>query len=395
MVDTLRSYRRGGPELRVAVDIAAFWEPLTGIGWYLYRLLENLAERDDVQLLLFSPTIIRSSDVAGPTVPPPSGRALRTVSYEVSRDRVICAGAMTRLLRRFEPLLIAAHGCQVLFAPNYFLPRRFSLSRGSLVATIHDLGFRAVPWTLREQTLDELSERLEKTLRQAEQLITVSAAVREELLRDGYDRPQRVHVVHHGPGQLSEVSAGALPEGVPSRYALHVGTLEPRKNIEAMLDSWKRVSQQMADPPQLILCGKYGWKTDSIRLAVEDGETAGQVRHLGYVSESELAALYDQAQLVLFPSLYEGFGLPAVEALWAATPLVCSDLPVLREVAGDAAIFAPPDRPDLLAEAIVQVLTDTALRDDLIQRGRQRIAELSWSRAAEETLAVWRLAAQS
>lgn len=387
----LRRYRRDN-RLTVAVDIAAFWEPLTGIGWYLFRLLEHLAEREDVQLLLFSPTIVQSPDLEGPTVTPPEGPAIDIVRYEISRDRVLLAGTMTRLLRRLEPLLIAAHGCQVLFAPNYFLPRRFSLAGGALVATIHDLGFRAVPWTLREQTLQELSERLERTLEKAARLITVSAAVREELLEDGYDRPDRVHVVHHGPGQLSAVKVGSLPANVPERYALHVGTLEPRKNIEAMLSCWRQVQEQMEDPPLLLLCGKYGWKTETIRAEVEAAEQAGWVRHLGYVSERELASLYENAHLVLFPSLYEGFGLPAVEAQWAGTPLVCSDLPVLREVAGDGALFAPPDRPDLMAEAVIRVLRDSSLRADLIERGKQQIAELSWNRAAAQTLGVWRLA---
>jgi glycosyltransferase involved in cell wall biosynthesis len=98
---------------------------------------------------------------------------------------------------------------------------------------------------------------------------------------------------------------------------------------------------------------------------------------------------------VLFPSLYEGFGLPAVEAQWAGTPLVCSDLPVLREIAGEAALFAPPDRPDLLAEAAIRVLEDPSLRADLIQQGRRRIAELSWHRTADQTVEVWTLAARS
>ena len=388
-----RLYRfRRESRVTIAVDIAAFWEPLTGIGWYLYRLLESLADRDDVRLLLFSPSIVQSPDLEEPTVDPPAGRALEVVRYEISPNRVLFAGTMIRLGRRLEPLLIAAHGCQVLFAPNYFLPRRFSLARGSLVATIHDLGFRAVPWTLREETLQELSERLDRTLKNADRLITVSRAVRQELLSDGYDRPDRVHVVHHGPGQLSEVAAGDLPANVPENYVLHVGTLEPRKNIEVMLSCWRQVQRRLAAPPVLILCGKYGWKTDSIRTEVEAAELAGWVRHLGYVSEDQLASLYEHAKLVLFPSLYEGFGLPAVEAQWAGTPLVCSDLPVLREVAGEGALFAPPDRPDLIAEAVLRVLGDEDLRTDLIRRGKKRIGELSWARAAAETLAVWQLA---
>lgn len=386
---TLLRYRRES-RLTVAVDIAAFWEPLTGIGWYLYRLLEHLAERDDVRLLLFSPTIVRSPDLAGPTVPAPLGSAVETVHYDISPQRVLFAGAVTRLLRRLEPLLIAAHDCDVLFAPNYFLPRRFSLARGSLVATIHDLGFRAVPWTLREETLKELSEQLDRTLEKSDRLITVSAAVRDELIQDGYSDPDRIKVVHHGPGQLSTVAAGPVPAGIPSRFALHVGTLEPRKNIDTLLATWQEVRENIQDPPLLVLCGKYGWKTDSIRSQVEQAEQAGWLRHLGYVSERELAALYENAGVVLFPSLYEGFGLPAVEAQWAGTPLVCSDIPVLHEVAGEGALFAPPDRPDLLAAAVIRILEDQALALELSEKGKKRTQELSWDRTAAETLAVWR-----
>ena len=391
LLGTMRRYRRD-TRMSVAVDIAAFWEPLTGIGWYLYRLLESLADRDDVRLLLFSPTIIYSSDLEGPTVDPPDGPALVRVQYEVSPHEVLFAGTVTRLLRRLEPLLIAAHGCRVLFAPNYFLPRRFSLARGALVATIHDLGIRAVPWTLREETLKELSERLERTLKKAVRLITVSAAVREELIRDVYTEPDRVHVVHHGPGQLSSVQPSGLPADMPPNFALHVGTLEPRKNIEVLLTCWHEVRKALDDPPLLVLCGKYGWKTETIRAEIAAAEQAGWACHLGYVSEGELASLYEKAQVVIFPSLYEGFGLPAVEAQWAATPLVCSDLPVLREIAGEGALFAPPDRPDLLAEAVVRILEDDDLKDDLVRKGKQSIEQLSWQGAAEETLAVWQLA---
>jgi glycosyltransferase involved in cell wall biosynthesis len=388
---TLQRYRRD-ERLTVAVDIAAFWEPLTGIGWYLFRLLEHLADRQDIRLLLFSPTIVRSPDLEPPTVAPPVGDALEMVHYDISSKEVLFAGTVTRLLRRLEPLLIAAHGSQVLFAPNYFLPRRFSLARGSLVATIHDLGFRAVPWTLREETLQELAEQLDRTLEKSDRLITVSSAVRDELIRDGYPRPDRIQVVHHGPGQLATVSANPLPAVAGHRFALHVGTLEPRKNIEGLLACWRLVREQMQDPPLLILVGKYGWKTEAIRSEVEKAEAAGWLRHLGYVSEPELAALYQSAQLVLFPSLYEGFGLPAVEAQWAGTPLICSDLPVLREVAGDGALFAPSDRPDLFAAEVMRVLANRSLAQELSRKGKAHASRLSWDRAAEETLAVWRRA---
>jgi glycosyltransferase involved in cell wall biosynthesis len=384
--------RRAERRLTVGVDITALWEPLTGIGWYLYRLLEHLRDRDDLAIRMYGPSSIWSPDAPGPVVELPTGPALELVERTIPEEFILPAGWMIRILRKLEPLLIAADGNDVLFAPNFFLPKRFTLSRGRQVATIHDLGLHRVPWTLRQETLDELQMRLAQQVRRSSGIITVSGAVRDELVELGYAEPSRVKVVHHGPGQLATVEPGPLPPGTPTRFGLHVGTLEPRKNIEVLIEAWNRVRSQLRDCPPLVLCGRYGWKSDSIRAAVERAVAEGWVVQPGYVDDPQLATLYQKAEIVVFPSLYEGFGLPAVEALWAGTPLVCSDLPVLREATGGAALFAPPDDPAIFARQIVSALTDLDLRSDLIEKGRERVAELSWDRAADETAAVWRKA---
>lgn len=381
--------RRREKRLTIAVDVTPFWEPLTGIGWYLYRVLETLADREDLRVRLYATTVVSSPDLEPPCVELPSGAAIERMLLEVPEDLVLPAGWIIRLLRRLEPLLIAADGNDVKFAPNYFLPRKFLLARGALVATIHDLGLRKVPWTLQEETLEELTQKLERGIAKARQLITVSAAVRDEVVEYGYAPDERITVVHHGPGQLASVEPTRLPADIPDAYALHVGTLEPRKNIAGLLEAWSLVRQRLARPPALVLCGRFGWKTDEIRAAVEKGEEDGWLVHPGYVSEGELAALYRSARVVVFPSLYEGFGLPTLEAMLAGAPLVCSDIPVLREVAGDAALFAPPDRPDLLSDRIVDVLESPGLSRDLVERGYRHARDFSWPEAGRLTASVW------
>ena len=225
-------------------DIAALWEPLTGIGWSLYRLLEHLAQRQDLRLRLYPPTTVWSSDLDPPVVPLPEGPAIETVTRRVPADFILPAGWIIRLLRLLEPLLIAADGNAVLFAPNYFLPRRYRLSRGTRVTTVHDLGVRRVPWTLQRETLDELTAKLERQIARSERLITVSRAVRDELAEYGYADPVKVHAIHHGPGQLADVEPGPLPPGFPERFGLHVGTLEPRKNITVLLEAWELVRRR-------------------------------------------------------------------------------------------------------------------------------------------------------
>jgi alpha-1,3-rhamnosyl/mannosyltransferase len=385
--------RRRQDRLTVGVDIASLWEPLTGVGWYLFRLLENLADNEEVRLRLYGPSIVESTDLPDPVVALPTGPALERVSLPVPDDLLLPPGLMSKLLRKAEPLLIAADKNDVLFAPNFFLPRRFSVAGGTRVVTLHDLGLRQVPWTLRSETLSELGAKLDHACFEAARLITDTRAVRDELVAYGYARPERIRAIHLGPGQVADVEPTGLPAGAPGLFGLHVGTLEPRKNIVALLQAWRLVRQRLAEPPALVLCGRFGWKTREIQREVRLAAREGWLQHLGYVTEGELASLYREASLVILPSLYEGFGLPAVEAMFADTPLVCSDIEVLREVAGDAALYAPADRPDLLAERVIELATDPALAKSLVRRGGERRRHFDWRRASAQTVEVWNEAA--
>lgn len=387
--------RRREENLTVAVDVTPLWDPLTGVGWYLYRIIEQIAQDSEIKLRLYGPNLLRGPDVPGPVVSLPVGPAAEHVALEVPHDLVFSAGWFMGLLRGLEPLLIALDGNRILFAPNYFMPRRFLLARGLRVATIHDLGLHHVPETLQEETRRALASRLERSTSHARRLISVSAAVRDELVELGYAKADKVDVIHHGPGQLAEVEPTALPCGVDEAFALHVGTLEPRKNILCLLDIWRELKRRRADAPILILCGNFGWKSEAIQEAVESAAASGLVRHVGYVEEGELAALYQAATVVVFPTRYEGFGLPAVEAQLAGAPLVCSDLTVLREVAGEGALYAPANDPEAFAAAVAGLLGDAEARAALTERGRRNAERLSWRRAADQTVACWRLAARA
>jgi alpha-1,3-rhamnosyl/mannosyltransferase len=388
--------RRRQPGLTVAVDIAPFWESLTGIGWYLYRVLEHLAREEGLRLRLYGPTLAEhlvdsvEEPAVGPAVAPPRGPAIEWVRYPIPHDLTLPPGLLDRLLFRLRPLLIAADGNRILFAPNYNLPRPFLLARGRLVATVHDLGFLKVPWTLQAETLEGLKRRLGKTLGRSQHILTPSESVRQEILAAGMAGPGRVTAVHHGPGQLADVRPGDLPPGTPSPFALHVGTIEPRKDLITILEAWKSLVASGETVPTLVLCGRLGWKSEELAQQLREAEEGGWLRHFGYVDNPRLAALYHQAQFVVFPTVYEGFGLPALEAQWAGTPLLCSDLPVLREVAGEGALFVPPQEPAAWAQALLRLSRDEGLRQELSAQGRRHAGQFSWQRSAAETLAVFR-----
>jgi glycosyltransferase involved in cell wall biosynthesis len=382
--------RRSEPRLTVAVDVNSLYEALTGVGWYLHQILVHLAGRDDLRLRLYGQSLVDEDPGAPrPAVDIPEGPAIERVVYQAPDGLVIPPWRAHQILRRLAPLLLAADGNDVLFAPNYLFPPLFRWASRVRIATVHDLGVHKVPWAVRPDSGAALRERLDRTLFEADLLLTPSEAVRRELAEIGVS-PHRVRAIHHGTGLVAEAAPGEPPVGTPPRYALHVGTVEPRKNVSTLLAAWRQLRARRADPPTLVLCGGFGWKARAVRREIAEAEREGWVVHLGYVGAEELAALYRGAELVALPSFYEGFGLPAVEALRAGAPLIASDLPVLREVAVDAALYAPPDRPDLWADRIAELLADSGLRQELTRKGFARAAQFDWNRAAEETAQAFR-----
>lgn len=391
--------RRRDPRLTVAVDVSPLWEPLTGIGWYLYRILQQLAFREDLVLRLYGPTLAAAEAVPPPAVRLPEGPSLERVLYPVPEDASLHRDHLILLVRRLKGRLIAADRNRVVFAPNFYPARRFGPAAArcgtALVATVHDLAFRHVPWAVGDETLELLSRHLARTLREAVRIVTPSEAVRRELAEEGLAPPERVRAIHHGSGQLAGEGPARPPSWAPRRYALFVGTVEPRKNLETLIRAWRMLGRRLGDrTPALVVCGRFGWKDERLRREVEAAAAEGWLHHPGYVPNEELAALFRGALCLAFPSHYEGFGLPVLEAFAAGTPVVASDLPVLREVAGDAALYAPPDRPEAWAEACAALATDPRLRQELAARGRERASRFSWSRSAEGHAEVFREAAE-
>ncbi len=404
--------RRAEPRLTVAVDVHALYETPTGVGWYLVRLLESLAARGDLRLRLYAHGLVDAPDTFDaprPAVPIPAGPAIERVSYGAPDGLVVPPWRAHQILRRLAPLLAAADGNRVLFAPNYLMPPLFRLARGARVATVHDLAIHQVPWAVRPDSGAALARGLARTLLEADLVLTPSEAVRGELAALGVD-PGRVRAIHHGPGHgpghgprpERETSAGGigrssrlrLPERTPDRFVLHVGTLEPRKNVPLLLDAWRLLRAAAGrgegpEPPPLVLAGGFGWRADELRRRVARAVAEGWLVHLGYVRPLELAALYEAADAAVLPSLYEGFGLPLLEALAAGLPVVASDIPVHREVAGDAALYAPADRPALFAARLAAVCADPALARRLGEAARERSRLFSWQQAAAAAAAAF------
>ncbi len=360
--------------LRIGVDIRAFYEPLTGVGWYLYYLLHEIAKHEDVELYLFGDA--RVTDL-GPKLHcdlPPNARLcifdLRGVS--VGRfDRPLTAAAYVAWL--------ALADCDVFFGANYFLPRLHGAIARKRVITIHDLTYKRFPELLQKETLANLEALMAREIAIADAIICVSESTRRDLLQFYPVDPPRAITIHSGLG--APPTAEPI-DGLPSRYILFVSTIEPRKNLGTLLEAFSRLDYDGS----LIVVGKIGWKSESMVARLR----APRVIHLDYLPASQLATVYQNAEVFVFPSIYEGFGFPLLEAMSRGVPSIAARSSSLPEIGGDAALYFEPTDVDGLVAQLRRVLGDGAVRDDLSARGRARAAQFRWEIAAQKTLDVLR-----
>lgn len=294
---------------------------------------------------------------------------------------------------------IAKNPPDALFIPAHVLPLRFLSGalkgRVRSVVTLHDCGYKhfAGAHTFEQRLYLDASTRF--SARHASALIADSETTRADLTRFYGVAPEKVTVAHPGPVPLPAISDiqghGVLArQGLrPGGYVLHVGTLQPRKNLRRLLLAWSQLQRDgVAGGMQLVLAGGAGWGDENLALEAQKLGVAASVKLPGYVSDEDKTALLRHARAYAFPSLHEGFGFPVLEAQAAGLPLVCSDASSLPEVAGDGALFFPARNIDALAAALRRAISDEGLRADLAARGRRNLARFSWEACARIVLGV-------
>jgi glycosyltransferase involved in cell wall biosynthesis len=362
-------------KLRVGIDIRPFYEPLTGVGWYLYHLLHHLARRDDLEIFLFGDARVTDR---GPHLHADLPANTQLIVFDLRGQN---GGRLSR------PLTAGAYviwmwllDCDVVFGANYFLPRLMSAIARRRVITIHDLTYKRFPDLLQKETLHNLSAQMTREIALADRVICVSESTRRDLLEFYQADAQRVVAIHSGLPPLPEPQPVS---DLPHRYILFVSTIEPRKNLGVLLDAYAGLRQGGYDG-SLVVAGKVGWKSDVIANRLREPG----VRHLDYVTPAQLATLYRGAEVFVFPSIYEGFGFPALEAMAHGAPVIAARSSSLPEIAGDAAIFFAPHDVAGLQSALTRVLNDPTFRDDLIARGRLQAQKFRWQSAADETAKV-------
>jgi len=350
-----------------------------GIHWYIYNLLLNLALADqENQYTVF---------LGDRRFPPNPGLTLR-ISWLPTTHPLARIG-WEQLV---QPFVLWQEKIDLLHSLAFVTPL---LSPCPSVITIYDLSFIIFPQGFKHSKRLYLTLLTPPSARKSRRIITISESTKRDTVRLLGVSSKKVDVVYCGVDKVfhplpeREVASFRQERGLPERIILFVGTIEPRKNVARLVEAYSRLRDRQV---KLVIGGARGWLYEEIFARVEELELTGDVLFPGYIPPEELPLWYNAAELFVYPSLYEGFGLPPLEAMACGTPVITSNVSSLPEVVGEAGLTVDPMDSEGLAEAMNQVLGDGALRQSMREWGLARAGRFSWAKAARETVGVYRRA---
>lgn len=366
---------------RIAWDGRGLVGPRTGIGWYTHHLIRGF----EALLEEWSADLYLNHSIAD------------TFSSRV-RPRVFTYANTVRLRGLWEnmilPWALHRHPPDVWHSPLSVVPKKARFAR---VATIHDVAFLRFPHILPREYRKYWTKRIKDSCRNADLLIAVSEATRSDVLEFFRVDPSRVTVVHeaadpfyHSAPSPEEVESVRRQHNLPGDFFLFVGTLEPRKNLSFLLDVYEALLARREEVPTLAVAGGKGWLQSGIgeRLSA----LGDKVRPLGYLERGDLRALYAASTLVMVPSLYEGFGLQAAEAMACGAVVLASDVSSLPEVVGEGGLLLPIDGAEPWVDKILELVDNPSEAERLRRAAVERARHFSWEGAAVETFAAYRRA---
>jgi glycosyltransferase involved in cell wall biosynthesis len=373
--------------LRIGLNASALLFPLTGIGQYTKNLAEALVASDEVELHLFYVAAwsreIRTKPLKNLTKLKEFIKRVVPHPYAVSRfiqQVKFNQGARQRRLALYHE-------------PN-FLSHAFP---DPTVISAHDLSWIRFPETHPPERVAIMNRLFPRCVERADHVITDAAFIRDEVIAEFGVSPDRITSIPLAARQIFRPRSGtecahvlAARDLCYREFILCVGTLEPRKNLELMIRAYAAMPETFRRRFPLVLVGMKGWLTSAIDAVMLPLMSSGQVRALGFTSDDELAALYASAKVLVYPSLYEGFGLPPLEAMASGTPVIVSDRSTLPEVVGSAGIQVDPQDADALKPVVMRMFEDAAHWQAQTDASIARASQFSWTRCAQETIAIYR-----
>lgn len=386
--------------MRLLLNVESMTPPRTGIGNYTFHLLSELVQSSLLEHIeCFSGSDFMdagvSLDVARQPITEGNESAVAFVSREI-RLRLRHSTMAYRIFAavrqmQFRKGLSGRTG--FVYHEPAFILRPYA---GPSVVTIHDLSFINYPSSQPQGRVDYLLRELPRTLSRADMIITPSELIRQELITQLSVPSDRVVATSLGvsadfrPREADQCRSVLSGLGLKYRsYLFFVGTIEPRKNVSLLLDAWMSMPAPLRQRFPLVIAGAAGWCSDILLQRLEDMAMSGGILYLNYVSEAELPFLYSGARTFIYPSIYEGFGLPVLEAMASGTPVICTENTSMAEFSLGVAAFCGASDVDRLKDLLIELCEDTDLASDMGRRGGDAATAFSWSRCASETMNVY------
>ena len=364
--------------MQIGIDARLVFYSRAGIGQYIIHLTKALAdlETPDDQFLLLQSRKDKTKIVENHQF---KRASLWTPSHHRLEQPAI----------RFET---ARKSLDLLHSPDFIPPFRRNYKS---VITVHDLAFLLYPQFMTRESARYYGQ-IDQAVRNTDHIIAVSKATKQDLISLLGAPREKITVIYEGCNPayqcIDRQQAQAYCEknwGLSENFIFFIGTIQPRKNIPTLLRAYRVLRDRYKRREKLVLAGSKGWLFDEVDQTIKDLKLERDVILIGRVGDAEVNYLYNAAGMLVYPSFYEGFGLPPLEAMTCGTPVIVSKIKVMPEVVGDAALLIDPHDEEDLAVAMKRLLVDIDLRSELIAKGLKRAAKFSWQQAAQETLKVY------
>lgn len=372
--------------MRIVFDARCFFEIKTGVGYYAYNLIKHLLDIDEKNnYTLFYGVALRPSKEPLPDF---SKKGVDTILIKYP-GRIF-----DLVIDRFPSFRVDfLIGKYDVFHTPHFTPPPL---RGKTIITVHDLVYCLYPQFFPDSMIRPLLRHLSRAAREAKRIIAISENTKKDLVEVLGVEPEKIVVTYLAASELfrpiddeERISIARKKYGIDSEYIGFFGTIEPRKNVATLVKAYADLKRRNSLSYKLVLVGQKGWKYQDVFDTIASLRLEEDVVFTEYVAEEDLPLLVNGAEVVVYPSLYEGFGLPPLEAMACGTPVITSNTSSLPEVVGDAALMVDPQSVEELSLAMERVLSDISLKEEMIHKGLERAKMFSWEKVAKETIKVY------
>lgn len=373
--------------MQISLELQPILKSKSGIGWYTFNIIKQLNNRE-YNLIGEGFNFLSRNDVEN---------ELRDINIETVFCKLIPYGIYKRIWNyipiKYNTLFKSKSDIYHFF--NFIVPPKID---GKVIVTVYDMVYKKIPETMTKANYKRLNKNLKRSVDRADIIITISENSKQEIIEYLNVPESKIRIVPPGVDlnvynkdyAVDEMEMIKEKYKLPDRYFLYLGTLEPRKNIEAIVEAFALYKKQNNDNIKLVLAGKKGWMYESIFEKIKNNNIENEVVFTDYVDENDKVLIYKMSEVFLFPSLYEGFGMPVLEAMACGVPVITSNTSSLPEVSGDACILVEPKDVNSMVAAMKSIVLDEEYKNSLIKKGLEQSKKFTWEKSSQKLVKIYK-----